>query len=330
LLPLPNDWESRVDQSLHLNFPLKDLSRRQFVGNVAAAAAGLAGWASQTCQAFQAPRPVLVDSHLHCFAGRHDSRFPYHENGPYRPEAAATPEHLLQCMDDAGVDFAIVVHPEPYQDDHRYLEHCLDIGRGRLKGTCLFFADRPDSLEKMGALVQRLPIVAARIHAYAPDRLPPFGKMELRAFWKKAGDLGLAVQLHFEPRHAPGFEPLIREFPAIRIIIDHLGRPFQGTPAEHDVVVRWARFPNTIMKLSAIPSAQTYPHRDPAPIIKRLSQEFGAERMIYGGGFGAEATGASYRAAFENARRHLADLPSGDQAKILGENATRLFGFQRT
>ena len=41
------------------------------------------------------------------------------------------------------MDYAVVVHPEPYQDDHRYLEHCLDVGRGKLKGTCLFFADRP-------------------------------------------------------------------------------------------------------------------------------------------------------------------------------------------
>ena len=118
-------------------------------------------------------------------------------------------------MAEAGVDHAVVVHPEPYQDDHRYLEHCLEVGEGKLKGTCLFFADRPGSLDRMAELVKRHEgqIVAARIHAYAPDRLPPFGKPELRALWKHAGDLGLAVQLHFEPRYAPGFEPLIKEFP---------------------------------------------------------------------------------------------------------------------
>jgi predicted TIM-barrel fold metal-dependent hydrolase len=71
-------------------------------------------------------------------------------------------------------------------------------------------------------------VVAARIHAYAPERLPPFGSPELRAFWGHVGQLGLAVQLHFEPRYAPGFEPLIREFSGTRVIIDHLGRPFQA------------------------------------------------------------------------------------------------------
>ena len=82
----------------------------------------------------------VVDTHLHCFAGKNDPLFPYHEDRPYQPAEPSTPEHLLGLMVAAGVDYAIVVHPEPYQDDHRYLEHCLTAGRGKLKGTCLFFA----------------------------------------------------------------------------------------------------------------------------------------------------------------------------------------------
>ncbi len=35
-------------------------------------------------------------------------------------------------MTEGGVDHAVVVHPEPYQDDHRYLEHCLAVGKGWL------------------------------------------------------------------------------------------------------------------------------------------------------------------------------------------------------
>jgi len=64
---------------------------------------------SRLCEAV----PV-VDTHLHCFAGKDNDKFPYHKNGPYKPDDAATPEHLLACMKEAGVDYAIVVHPEPY------------------------------------------------------------------------------------------------------------------------------------------------------------------------------------------------------------------------
>src|SRR5437899_3095697 len=49
-------------------------------------------------------RASLVDTHVHCFAGKDDARFPYHGRAPYRPDAPATPQRLLQCMDEAGVD----------------------------------------------------------------------------------------------------------------------------------------------------------------------------------------------------------------------------------
>jgi len=179
----------------------------------------------------------------------------------------------------------------------------------------------------MPELCRKLDVVAIRVHAYAPDRLPPFGKPELRRLWQMATDHGLAVQLHFEPRYAPGFEPLIKEFAKTKVIIDHMGRPFQGTPAEHAVVLGWAKYDNTIMKLSAIPDARMYPHREIAPIVRQLTDAWGADRMIYGGGFGPETTGASYRAAFERARSYLDHLSADDQAKILGGTAARLFRF---
>jgi predicted TIM-barrel fold metal-dependent hydrolase len=275
----------------------------------------------------QPERVPVVDTHLHCFAGAGDARFPYHPRGPYRPEPPATPEHLLSCMDGAGVDYAVAVHPEPYQDDHRYLEHCLKVGGKRLAGTCLVFADQPDSMKQLPDLVKRLGVRAARIHAYAPDRLPPFDKPELQGLWKAAGDLGLMVQLHFEPRYAAGFEPLIREFSETTVIIDHLGRPFQGTPAEHARVVGWSRFKNTVMKLSAIPPQTDYPHRDIGPIVRQLADAYGADRLIYGGGFNAAATPQSYRATRERTRSYIAHLSAADQAKVLGGNAARLFQF---
>lgn len=318
------------------------LDRRRFLQHSVQAIAGAAivrwqvpgahaaGPSSQT--ASPPNRPPVIDTHLHCFAGANDERFPYHERAPYRPEAAATPEHLLACMDGAGVDYAIVVHPEPYQDDHRYLEHCLKVGGERLKGTCLFFADRPGSIDGLEPLVKRLPgqIVAARVHAYAPERLPPFGRPELRNLWKRAADLGLAMQLHFEPRYAPRFEPLIREFRETTVIVDHMGRPFQGTPEEHEVVIGWSRLPNTILKIASVPQKTSYPHRDIGPVIRRLSDAYGPERMIYGGGFGADATPASYRRYREQVAEHLVHLSERDRQMILGGTAARLFGFDES
>lgn len=306
------------------------LDRRQFLHGTAVA--GITSLAPVTGRAFSEPPPPIpvVDTHLHCFGGPDDARFPYHSRAPYEPSTAATPEHLLKCMDGAGVDYAIVVHPEPYQDDHRYLEHCLDVSP-RLKGTCLFFADRTGSVAKMSGLVKKYPdrIVAARVHAYAPGRLPPFDSQELSDLWSTATDLGLAIQLHFEPRYAVKFEWLIKSFRNTKVIIDHLGRPMQGTREEHDSVMRLAEYPHTVMKVSAIPRQDKYPHRDVRPIIRRLTDAWGAERMIYGGGFNASATPESYRAYRENVRSLLAHLSAAEQDKILGGTAARLYGFEK-
>lgn len=89
----------------------------------------------------------------------------------------------------------------------------------------------------------------------------------------------------------------------------------------------WAKLPNTIMKLSSLPAKDQYPHRDVGPVIQDLVKRFGSDRLIYGGGFGAVATGASYRAYRERLRTYLTDLAPEDQAKVLGGTAARLFGF---
>jgi len=306
-------------------------TRRRFVGALVAAATVSHPWTLPTGAAEEAAdlppgdQPSRIDCHLHCFAGADDPRFPYHPQAPYRPAEPATPEQLLACMDGAGVERAIVVHPEPYQDDHRYLEHCLRVGGERLRGTALVFADRPRAPQRLADLANRMSLVAARVHAYAPERLPPWGSRELRALWRAATEAGLAMQLHFEPRYAAGFEPLIREFRETPVIIDHLGRPFQGTPEEHSLVIRWADLPNTWIKLSSLPEPTQYPHRDITPIVRSLAQAYGAQRMLYGGGFNHRATATSYRAAFDRAAAMLVDFSAAQQAEVLGGNARRLF-----
>jgi predicted TIM-barrel fold metal-dependent hydrolase len=299
--------------------------RREFIGALAVAPFALPTLA----RAAESSASPVVDTHVHCFAGAGDARFPYHPRGPYKPPQATSPELLLKRMDEAGVDFAVIVHPEPYQDDHRYLEHCLAVGGRRLKGTSLFFADDRLAPEALRSLVKRNPgrIVTLRIHAYDPQRLPPFGKPELHALWRTAAELGLAIQLHFEPRHAAGFEPLIREFKETRVIIDHLGRPFQATVAEHALVVRWAQLPNTILKISSLPAPEEKTSRDLGIVVDELAQAFGVDRLIYGGGFDEKATGDSYRAARERVRVLLPRFSAAEHAKVLGRNASRIFGF---
>ncbi|WP_026463052.1 amidohydrolase family protein [Adhaeribacter aquaticus] len=271
----------------------------------------------------------VVDTHIHCFAGPADTRFPYHARATYKPDITATPEFLLKCMQEGGVDYAVIVHPEPYQDDNRYLEHCLDVGKGKLKGTILVFADRIGSMDQLSRLAKRGDVIAVRVHAYLPDRLPPFGKPEMRQLWKLAADNGLAMQLHFEPKYASGFEPYLKEFRQTHVILDHLGRPLQATsPLEYKLIESWANYPNTIIKFSNLSPVQASP--DPAimPYVQQMIKAYGPDRMIWGGGFNHTYTGAKYQQDQAYARSFLTNLSAAEKARIMGGNAARLFKFK--
>jgi predicted TIM-barrel fold metal-dependent hydrolase len=88
------------------------ISRRESM-----AGALLAAWALAA-----RPQGILIESHVHLFADD-PGRFPYN-SAAYKPRPAPV-EQYVKFAREARVDHAIIVHPEPYQDDHRYLEYSL-------------------------------------------------------------------------------------------------------------------------------------------------------------------------------------------------------------
>jgi len=121
---------------------------------------GLTASASALAAAAQA----TIETHVHLFD---PDRVPYAPDAPYRPAAYALEDHV-RLVEAAGLAHSIIVHPEPYQDDHRYLEYCLahEPRPGFFKATCLFDPFREDTPRRMRALAERWPkrIVALRIH----------------------------------------------------------------------------------------------------------------------------------------------------------------------
>src|ERR1051325_1177505 len=120
--------------------------------------------ALSSCSGLFAAAPVTIDTHVHLFD---PARVPYAPDAPYKP-AAYTLESHVALVEAAGYAHAVIVHPEPYQDDHRYLEYCFahEPRPGYFKGTCLFDPFREDTPRRMKELVNRWPgrIVALRIH----------------------------------------------------------------------------------------------------------------------------------------------------------------------
>jgi predicted TIM-barrel fold metal-dependent hydrolase len=304
-------------------------SRRTFLAALVAAGAGRA-----------APRPpgVLVDTHIHLFAAD-QQLFPYHPNATYRPPAADL-EDYRKFIAQSKIDHVIIVHPEPYQDDHRYLEHCFahEPSPGLFKGTCLFDPIDPATPNRMEMLVKKHPnrIVAMRIHAMGERGEPPttsgpirnrdLANPRMKNVWKKAGELGLAIQMHFKPFFAAQIGKLAAEFRDVPVILDHLARAGMGTPADYQEVLKLARYPKTYMKFSGVrySSKQEAPYADAKPVVRQAFDAFGPERMIWGGLGHSMPEFEQAVKVFET----LLDFASEtDKAKIRGLNAVKLYRF---
>jgi predicted TIM-barrel fold metal-dependent hydrolase len=211
---------------------------------------------------------------------------------------------------------------------------------GFFKATCLFDPIDPETPKRMQALVRKHPdrIVALRIHETHAAGTPSttsglirdrdLKNPQIAATWRAAHELGLAIQIHCIPYYAVAIGELASKFPDAPVILDHLARPGQGTPEEYEQVLKLAKLPHVYMKYSSTgvesASREPFPHRDAKPLVKRVYQAYGADRMLWGS-LGGNMT--------EFAREvQLFDLmfdfaPEPEQAKIRGITAKKLFAF---
>jgi predicted TIM-barrel fold metal-dependent hydrolase len=293
----------------------------------------LPGWAGSR------PAGLLIDTHIHLFADD-QKRFPYHRNAVYRPPAAPL-EPYVEFVRKARIDHTIIIHPEPYQDDHTYLEYCFarEPSPGFFKGTCLFDPIASDTPARMQAIVEKYPgrIVAMRIHETHEPGTPPTTTGAIRDrdlrdpamknVFRIAQALGIAIQFHFIPAYAPQIYDLASQFPEVPIMLDHLGRPGQGKPEEYAEVLKLAKLPKAYVKLCAVPSASKaeFPHRDVQPVVRRAYDAFGPDRFVWGGmGHSIEEFGRMidlFETMFDF-------LDEAGKAKIRGQNAAKLFDFK--
>jgi predicted TIM-barrel fold metal-dependent hydrolase len=311
------------------------LTRREWLAGVllAPAARAAASWR---------PPGVLIDTHIHLFSAD-QLHFPYSaRNAVYLPPSYPL-ERFVELAKKARLDHAVIVQPEPYQDDHRYLEYCLEHEpqKGFFKAACLFDPIDPQTPQRMQTLVRKNPgrIIALRIHEeHAPGTSPsitgPIRERDLRSpqmtrTWQAAYDLGLAIQLNFIPYYAPQIGALAAKFEGMPIVLDHLAQAGHGTTAEYDEVLRLAEFPRVYMKFTRsgveVSSKQPYPHLDAKSIVKRTYQAFGADRMIWGG-LGSNL--ADIQQSCELLDIMFDFAPQSERAKIRGLTAQKLFDFK--
>ena len=220
-------------------------------------------------------------------------RFPLHKRAVYRPDVSKHPADPLAAyierMRAEGIDRAVLVHPEPYGDDHRLVLDCLQREPGLFLGTSLFYPKDADAPQRLTDLVAQQPgIISTRFHAHRGKEqyLDSFAEKGVRALWRKGVELGLIIELHIGPDYAKQVADVLRDMPETVVVIDHLAEQHMGDAAEFADVLDLARFDNVYMKLSGLSHfARDEPFYESArPFTRRVIAEFGAQRMVWGAG----------------------------------------------
>ena len=251
-------------------------------------------------------------------------QYPFHPKATYQPDVSEQPDDPLAAylhrLEEEGIDRAVIVHPEPYGDDHSLLLDCLKREPERLRGTSLFYPKDPKAPQKLAALVKREPrIMATRFHAHRGKEtyLDSFADAGVRALWKKAADLNLIVELHIGPNYARQAGEAIRAFPGCKVLVDHLAEPHLGNAVEFAEVLELARLPHVYMKLSGLNHfAEDAPlYKSAQPFTRQVIEAFGPDRMVWGSG------------TPKIVDAHMQGYSETDINKVKGENLRRLLNW---
>lgn len=273
---------------------------------------------------FMKAKELIIEWNAHIFSPDVE-RYPWHPKATYQPDVSKQPADplaaYLERLDEEGIDRAVIVHPEPYGDDHSLMLDCLQREPERLKGTSLFYPKDTEAPKKLAALVKEEPrIISTRFHAHRGKEtyLDSFADPGVRALWKQAVDLGLIIELHIGPDYGKQAGEAIRAFPGCIVLIDHLAEPDMGTAVEFAEILELGQIPDVYMKLSGIEHfTDDGPLYESArPFTKRVIEAFGPDKMVWGSGTPAIVDA------------HMQGYSQADINKVKGGNLRRMLNWE--
>mmetsp|Transcript_36638 Transcript_36638/g.93659 ORF Transcript_36638/g.93659 Transcript_36638/m.93659 type:complete len:354 (+) Transcript_36638:95-1156(+) len=280
---------------------------------------------------------MKIDSHLHVWADVDQAaEFPFPGG---EPPYAGSAELLIDSMKEPGVHGALIVQPANHKFDHSYVTSAMAAHPGRFVGCLL--ADPTDGgggVAELERLVAEEGYRAARFNPYLWPEGRGMADEVGMAMYKRAGELGVPVGIMtFKGllNHIDDIRQLCDASPQTTLMMDHFGFCKCATPdsEEWKALLDLAKYPQVYIKTSAFfrVSADPYPYMDSRPMLRRLVDTFGPERLLWGTDFPWITAECGYTKAWSL----LADgdamaggeplLSAEEQRMIMGGNLARLF-----
>lgn len=252
------------------------------------------------------------------------------ESTGHHRRAPITGEVLKAEMEQAGVDRVLLVPP---LWDPRGNAYALELAQAEPDRFAVMGLFDPKSVEPANPLRkwrEQRGMLAVRFLFNTPDRIAPLRDGQYAGVWPVAEETGLVVALLI-PGALDVADDLAVRYPALRIVVDHLGVPRAATgPAafEHlPALLALAKHPNVYVKAVGVGdyALDPYPFRSLDETLRRVIDAFGPERVIWGSDL--SRLHHTYRQCVDHFREALPWLTDADRASIMGGNLRRLLDW---
>jgi L-fuconolactonase len=281
---------------------------------------------------------TIIDTHAHLVTGDTGAYPPSPPSGAFNPDDLDDPmtvERLLGEMDAAGIDKAVLVQRASiYGFDSSYVCDSATRFPNRLVAVCSIDATAADCADSVRHWVSERGATGIRLMEMVKGM--DIGWLDsplAREAWRAAAGLDVPVCVHFFPwNRVEGLtrlDAIMRDIPGLTVVIDHFaaiksdaGPPDHGVDALLEAV---AAHEGVTIKFTTIPLGRLDEAGiDYRPVVARMKDLFGAERMMWGSDI-TQSPG-SYEQMAVLGRRAVEKMSAAEQEQILGGTARRVYG----
>jgi len=306
-------------------------TRREMLMTTAATAAGAAALPASLAAADSEKDAGWIDAHSHIWPPTVD-KYPL-EAGKTVADLAPpsfTGEELMAIARPVGVRRVVLIQHNGYHGfDNSYLVDAWKAHPDRYRVVGMVDSRAPGSGKKMRALL-KTGVTGFRITPgrLGPDWLDTPGMAEM---WETGAETGQAMCGLINPSDLPGFDAMCRKHPDTPAVIDHFARiGVDGKIRKKDLdnLCRIAKNKKAHVKISAYYALgkKKPPYADLVPMIKRLYDTFGPERLMWASDCPYQLNdGNTYEASISLITDRIDFLTKSDKQWLLRSTAENVF-----
>ena len=269
----------------------------------------------------------IIDPHVHVWGL--DRAYPFAKETRNPPTEEATPEMLLELMRQNNVARTVMIQVIHYRWDNSYLRDVLKKYPGTFRGVARVNPEDPAAPDTLSRLVQEDGFSGVRLspnESAAGDwikgpLMPPL--------WKRCGDLKAPMTILAPAARMPDIAALCEKFPDLTVVIDHMADCPLDRPDLLLKLTSLKRYPKVFVKISHTwsLSKEGFPFRDTFPLVQRLYDAFGPQRLMWGTDWPVSKRHASYAQTLAVVRDAMTFLNRDDKRWILAKTVERVWPF---